>query len=457
MHNLFFFRGRKTKRKKNLGKWLLISTLLSGVALISATAGAILAVSYHDYKPWQKTQLTPEEEKWFEEESRVSLDAKLSSPINIMVLGVKVLTSDLKEEDKEKVKDLGYHALVNSFDGVSDSILLIRFNPDNHKLTILSIPRDTKTHIPGYGIGKINAANEEGGPALAAQTISDLLGGISINGYIRINVQGVEKLIDTLGGVTVYVPKDMKYTDHSQHLYINLKKGKQHLNGDEALQFLRFRYDDYGDIGRVQRQQMLMRAVVDKAINPDTLFKSPEIYKIIQSHIDTNLTVEELVALTRFAANTNKVNVEMLMLPGDFNGNGRTEISYWLPDLEKTAKIMAENFQSGYSNLEVTTPENLKVAIQDSTGDPEVVNAMILQLKRAGYQRVYVVQNWGETLRNTRIIAQGGDDVNAIALRAQLGVGEVLVESTGILGSDITIQIGEDWRSQIQHIQKVSN
>lgn len=454
MYNPFNFGGVGGK-KQNTGRWLLTSLILGGLACLSATAGAILAVSLHNYKPWQQTQLTVEQERWFAKHNNdISVQAQLNSPVNIVVLGVKVLTSDLEEYDDS---DIGYHALVNSFTGVSDAILLLRFNPQNQKLTILSIPRDTKAHIPGYGVAKINAANEEGGPALAAQSISDLLGGVPINGYLRINVQGVEKLIDALGGVTVYVPKDMQYTDHSQHLYINLKKGQQHLNGDQALQFLRFRYDRYGDIGRVQRQQMLMRAVIDKALNPEVIFKSPKILSIIEEHIDTNLTVEELIALSRFAANTSKINVEMLLLPGEFNGDGRETISYWLPHQPEIGKIMTEHFQTGYVEVEETKPEEIKIAIQDSTGDLEALSALISRLQEAGYTRVYVAKDWGEPLEKTRIIAQSGDDVSAIAMRAELGIGEVLIESTGIIGSDLTILLGEDWRRQNQQVQEVKN
>jgi len=86
---------------------------------------------------------------------------------------------------------------------------------------------------------------------------------------------------DALGGVTVYVPKDMKYQD-SQHLYINLKAGKHHLNGNQALQLLRFRYDENGDIGRIQRQQILMRALMEQALNPATLSRLPKILSVIQ-------------------------------------------------------------------------------------------------------------------------------------------------------------------------------
>jgi len=440
---------KQNKQKKSRSRSLLIGLGLSCIACLSATAGAILAVSLHEQRPLQKIQLSAAEARIFNNEKTVKGVAQLDRPVNIVVLGVKVLTSDLEEPPEE---DMGYHVLVDSFDGVSDSILLLRFNPQQQKLTVLAIPRDTKTEIPGYGVDKINAANDEGGAALAAEAISDLLGGVKIDRYIRINVQGVEKLIDALGGVTVYVPQDMKYTDESQHLYIDLKQGRQTLNGANALNFIRFRYDNFGDIGRVQRQQLILRALAEKATNLEVILKSPKILSIIQSHIDTNLSVEELLALSAFASKTKKMNLEMMMLPGEFNGDGKTGVSYWLPHQESIETLMAEHFDVGYTRIEYQDPRDLNIAIQDSTGDPEAVAELISQLHNAGYQNVYVSKDWGEILTSTRIIAQTGNDGSAIALRADLGLGEVLVESTGVLGSDITIVVGRDWQKELNHI-----
>jgi hypothetical protein len=280
------------------------------------------------------------------------------------------------------------------------------------------------------------------------------LGGINIDRYVRVNVQGVEKLIDALGGVTVDVPKDMKYNDFSQHLYINLKKGRQHLDGDKAVQFLRFRYDAYGDISRVQRQQMLMRSVVEQTLQPATIFKIPEILSVIQSHIDTNLTVKELMALGSFAGGTKRSDVQMLMLPGDFSGDGRTGVSYWLPNQKRIQQLVAEHFDVVTSDYQLTEGyqdySNVRVAIQDSIDNPEAVQAMVDSLRQAGYTRVYVSEAWHEPLAETKIIAQGGNDRAATSLRRSLGLGEVLIESTGVLDSDVTIQIGRDWQT-FQH------
>jgi LCP family protein required for cell wall assembly len=443
----------KTKNKKKfLGGWLWVWLGLTGVSMLSATTGALLAVSLSG-SPLQQKALTASEEDVFQVGEAIAYNnlrlPELNRPVSILILGTKVLTSDIDEPPQE---NLGYHALVNSFEGPSDTMLLLRFDPKNEKLSVLSIPRDTQTYIEGVGEAKINAANSHGGPALAAKTISDLLGGLPIDRYLRVNVQGVEKLIDALGGVDVYVPKEMSYRDDSQRFYVNLAQGQQHLDGQKAMQFLRFRYDSLGDIGRVQRQQTLMRAVVEQTLKPTTLMRSPKILDVVKSNLDTNLTIEELMALAGFASKIKRSDVQMLMLPGGFNGDGKTEVSYWLPHHRSIRQMMATHFgqTDGVTNVtQEVNPARVRVAIQDSTGDPQVVEQMISHLRESGYHRVFVSDQWPEPLQVTRILAQSGDDSSASALRSTLGLGEVLVESTGSLASDVTIQIGKDWEKRL--------
>lgn len=428
------------------GRWLWFWVGMTGVAMVSATAGALLAVALSS-TPLLQTNLSPEEKAIFGKGDRISRTGlrltELTRPVNILVLGTKVLTSDVNNSPEQ---NLGYHALVNSFDGLSDTMLMLRFNSETKKLNVLSIPRDTRTLVEGLGVTKINAANAKGGPALSAQAVSELLNGVPIDRYVRINIQGVEKLIDALGGVTVYVPKDMKYQDDSQHLYINLKAGKHHLNGNQALQFLRFRYDENGDIGRIQRQQLLMRAVMEQTLNPATLARMPKILSVIQSHIDTNLTIEELMALVGFGVQTERSNVQMLMLPGTFSEQGQYNASYWLPDSDRIATMMAQHFNvPAVGSPEATDPANLRVAIEDSTGSDRAVQALVNSLQESGYHNVYIAKPWSEPLDVTHIVAQQGDDNSAQLIRGALGLGEVRVESTGNLRSDVTIQLGKDW------------
>lgn len=458
-------------RTINKKRAVLVGLGLAGVSLVSAVVGAFLAVALSTASPLQKAELSNEELKVFSKEETVKAKnlnlPELSRPVNVLVLGIKVISSDLDRKgiDYQK-KDVGYLHLVNSFEGLSDSMLLLRFDPKKERVSVLSIPRDTRTYINGYGVRKINHANEYGGPALAAETASELLGGINVDRYVRVNVQGIEKLIDALGGVTVNVPKDMKYNDFSQHLYIDLKKGIQHLDGDKSMQFLRYRYDGYGDISRVQRQQMLMRSVVEQTLKPATVIKIPKILSVIQSHLDTNLTVRELMALSNFASQTERANVKMMMLPGDFN-SGDEPVSYWLPDFPKINQLMTRHFnlpsydqdnldtKNKYATIDnrfaVSNPR-MRIAVQDSTGNQQVLQSALDTLRAAGYRRVFASKNWQDTLPTTRVIAQSGDDSAAGEVQSILGVGEVLVESTGVLKSDVTVQLGRDWKKQIEKL-----
>ncbi len=427
-------------------RWLGLGLGLCGVAALSASAGALLAVAIAG-TPLMQTELTAEESEVFNKKD-ISTGMnfrlpQLTRPVNILVLGVKVLATDVDDPPPE-AQGLGYHATINSLKGLTDSMLLLRFNPANQQLVVLSVPRDTRTYIDGAGVTKINEANVLGGPALAARSTSDLLGGVGIDRYVRINVLGVEKLIDALGGITVYVPQDMKYQDDSQHLYINLKQGKQHLNGAQAVQFLRFRYDAYGDIGRVQRQQMFLRAMREQALKPSTLARLPQILSVVQSNLDTNLSVEELIALAGFASQIDRSNMQMLMLPGSFSGS-EFAASYWLPNQAQIESMVRQYFGVAVANF--APPEasdHLTIAIQDSTNEAGVVEKLINSLGSQGYGDIFVDQPWTEPLAVTRIIAQQGDADKAHAIQQSLGYGEVLVESTGSLDSDITIRLGND-------------
>jgi polyisoprenyl-teichoic acid--peptidoglycan teichoic acid transferase len=447
---------------------------LGGVAVLSATAGAFVAMTMAS-TPLMQRKMSPAEAAIFSKGNLSSVNSlqlpELNRPVNVLLLGAKVLTSDLSDDSPEQ-KRLGYQALVNSFDGLTDTMMLLRFNPETKKVVMLSIPRDTRIEIPGHGVGKINEANANGGPALGAKTVSQLLGGVGVDRYVTINVQGVQALVDALGGVTVTVPKDMKYRDDSQHLYVNLKAGKQHMNGEQALQLLRFRHDELGDIGRVQRQQMVIRALTDQTLNPGTIARLPQILSVIREHIDTNLTVEELVAIVSFANQVDKSDRQALIVPGEYGEIETYGTSYWLPDANRIQTMMAQFFGAAANSTAANSPKannpetnsaanqpsgkgNVRIVLQDSTRRA-APNSLATRFGQGGYTNVIVSDPAGEALPTTRIIAQQGDIADAQALQQILGFGEVRVDSSGDLNSDITIQLGQDWlQKQPQHNHKM--
>ncbi len=427
----------KVRRRGASWLWLTLFTVLG---LGSAAVGAGLAV-FLQGSPLQQRWLSQEEAKTFFGEPLAKGFfgvPQLSRPVNILFMGIKVLSLD---------PQAGYQKRVNDFDGLTDTMILARFDPMTDTVTAISLPRDTQVLIKDDPYSKLNEANGKGGPALAAETVSTLMGGVAIDRYVRVNPMGVEALVDALGGITINVPKDLKYQDDSQHLYINIKAGVQKLNGKQALHFLLFRQDGLGDIGRIQRQQIFMRAFQEQALTPQNITRLPQIFGVVKEYVDTNLTGEELLALASFAQGTSREKFQMILLPGRFGSPGQLA-SYWIPDPTRIQTVAMQHFGLTVpdGSLREMNLAQMEVVLQDSTGERGAVTALTEHLLRAGYQRLYREVPWHETLNQTVIIAQQGNVRAAQAVQTALGFGEIRVDSTGILNSDVTVRIGRDWR-----------
>jgi polyisoprenyl-teichoic acid--peptidoglycan teichoic acid transferase len=443
-------RRQPSKKRRKMPLWLWVG--LGSIGAFSAAAGAFLAVSLTS-APLQQRTLSAADDAFFKQNGKEAFSRSLlqvpevSKPVNILLLGIKTNISDVKNSNGSERKKTGYDAEVDSLDGLSDTIMLLRFDPQTKRTIFLGIPRDTKIERTGRGTEKINAVDHESGPAAAAKEVSKVLGGVAIDRYIRVNNLGVAKLVDELGGVTVVVPKDIKYQDDSQHFYVNLKAGKQHLDGMKLLGLLRYRHDANGDIGRMQRQQMVVKALLEQSLNPMTITRIPQLFTVIQNQVDTNLTVEELLALGGFSMQNGKSKMQMLMMPGDYNGDGKHGTSYWLPNEKGIQNMMARYFDHGTISLEQPKPETLRINIQDTSHFPDATARLVKRLNKAGYQNVNIDTNLKikEDLPTTQFIAQKGNPEIAEGLSSLLGFGEVKVDSSGNLYSDVTIKLGRDW------------
>ncbi len=180
----------------------------------------------------------------------------------------------------------------------SDSMLVVSVDPVTKRAHLLSILRDTYTDIPGHHRNRINTAITLGGPPLAMKTIGELLG-LQIHYFVYADFEGFKALVDAIGGVDYDVEKRMKYTDNADgnRYDIDLQKGYQHLNGDQALQYVRFRHDAMSDFTRTERQRNFMKAVVKKLQSTWNLVRMKEILESIQPHIETNMKVSDMMKL----------------------------------------------------------------------------------------------------------------------------------------------------------------
>jgi polyisoprenyl-teichoic acid--peptidoglycan teichoic acid transferase len=214
----------------------------------------------------------------------------------------------------------------------SDTMILVSMDPVDGKVGVVSIPRDSRVQISGnHGTDKINSAHAFGGPQLAVQTVSENFC-VPIDHYVVVDTQGLKGLSELLGPVEVLVEKEMHYHDWAAHLHIDLKPGLQVLDPGQVEQYVRFRHDAKGDIGRIERQQWFFRQAANKLKDPQFLLKLPDLIKLAYDNIQTDLSIEDMARIACFAKDIKPETVVTAMLPGQpqmINGG-----SYWVPDIE---------------------------------------------------------------------------------------------------------------------------
>lgn len=362
---------------------------------------------------------------------------QISRPVNILIMGI------------DPPKNTGNNAS-GVFAGSSDTMLLVRLDPTNQSIKVLSIPKDSQVVIPEIGLEKISLANVNGGPALAARAVSRTLNNVPIDRYVRITTNALQELIDSLGGVEVFVPQQMSYTDATQKLEIDLAAGWQTLDGNQAQQFARFRNSDVGDLERLQRQQMLLKAIRDRLTSPTVLPILPKLARTMQSYVDSNLSLIETLALVNFGITVEPQNFQMVLVPGNLSPLSLDPSSYWLDGIGIN-RVMSEYFDKPLGGVQMSRRQSLtslKIAVQNASGDPNLSDRVTKHLRDRGFERVYTVSDWLESQRQTEIIAQQGNLTAATDLQQVLGLGMVEPTATGDLDSHLTIRVGQDWTQQ---------
>ena len=414
--------------QSSIGSRLLSGGMLVSIALVSSTIGSFVAVTV----PLPGAVSPREGRKLWGDLFKNGFRYQVTRPVNVLILGIDRVVDSTATVDA-------------IFTGNSDSMLLIHVNPKLKGVNVLSIPRDTQVEISNIGATKINQANVIGGPALAGKVVTDALNGVQVDRYVRFSTDAFRALIDQVGGVRVYVPMDMAYEDKAQKLSINLKQGWQTLNGDQAEQFARFRNDGLGDIGRVQRQQTLLKSLKEQMASPFVVPRIPGILQTMQKYVDTNLSFEEMSAILNYGLGLDQKAVKIVLLPGRFSDPKEFRESYWIMDDRKRDRIMKDFFEITDPNVEAEVVP-LRIAIQNASSQPKAAEALQEKLIKAGYNNTYITDAWSETQTQTQIILQSGEPDAVDAIQQTIGIGIVETSSTGDLDSDLTIRIGNDFQ-----------
>ncbi len=289
---------------------------------------------------------------------------RLVDRVNVLVIG-----TDVTLDHRRRVLNVAR----------ADTLALVTFDPERGRIGVLSIPRDTRAVIPGHGETKINAAYAYGAAGLTIRTVEQLLG-VRVPYYVKLGPESFAKIVDALGGVEVDVEKDMRYTDSWAGYTIDLRKGRQRLDGRQATGYIRFRHDALGDIGRVERQQRLLRALVAHLRQPSTLLAAPRLLRAFSAHTDTNLGPAELLTLGLFALRVRDHPLQLHTLPGTF------EPLYWEPDRARVRALVADLFY-GVSVEEMAA---VRVEVINASGTSGLARQVAERLAALGFAQIRV-------------------------------------------------------------------
>ncbi len=224
------------------------------------------------------------------------------SSVTLLILGV---------DDIVSVNQWG--AKVKSSEGArSDMMMVARMDFDGKSIGAVSIPRDTLCRVSGYRKRKINAYHAIGGPELSAEAVESLLPGVKIDRVVVLNFDAFVDMVDMVGGVEMYVPKDMKYDDDWGDVHIDLKKGRQDLDGYNALMFARMRHSD-SDFERQKRQKDLMMALKGKVVQ--NVIKAPEMLNKVLELAGRTFDADEMSSMITFLKSVDNENIKMGQVP----------------------------------------------------------------------------------------------------------------------------------------------
>lgn len=305
------YRERR-KKKRRLKK---IPVIITVIVLMFVGYGSYLAYQTLQAASDSYDDLGREKSELRDKEVTISND-----PVSILIMGVEDYAS---EYDR----------------GRTDTLMVATFNPDDKRLQLLSIPRDTKVEIVGKDmVDKINHAYAYGGKEMTIETVENFLD-IPIDYYATVNFEAFKNIVDILGGITVDVPFDFEQnSDDRVAEKLQFYEGEMELDGRHALAYARMRMSDpLGDIGRNQRQQQVIKAIIDKALSPGTVTKIDDLVNEVGRNVETNMRISEGLAFLKKYSDFDVSNIEQIKL--ETHSEMINGIHYQVPNYDSLEEV----------------------------------------------------------------------------------------------------------------------
>ncbi|MBI4744280.1 MAG: LCP family protein [Actinobacteria bacterium] len=420
-------RNRSRNRTENKGKsWLKIVLLAFLISALLVVVGGI--VWGYFYINFIESKLHPQN-KNFRKVKNVISKPVAKEPVNILLLG-----SDARKKEES---------------ARADTMIIVRINPVTKRIQMISIPRDTRVKIPGKKdyYDKINAANALGGPELAIRTIEDFTG-LSIHHYAEIHFWGFRRLVDALGGIKINVEKPLVWKEKR----FGISAGYQLMDGDRALNYVRFRHDSQGDFVRKKKKQKFFYALIDESWQIKSIFKLPTLVNIVADNIQTDMTTREMFGLANMFKSVNRKDIEMITFPGtpkSING-----VSYVIPDEEKISQILflvkrglSVNKTDG-KDIETSKTKimnkDIKVIILNGSGKTGAARDAGNMLALDGFNVLNTGNAGSSDYKKTVVRYRWGQYSKALKVKKYFPDAELESVQNGSISSDVLVILGKD-------------
>ena len=271
--------------------------------------------------------------------------------------------------------------------GNTDTIILVSYDVPNQQVNMMSIPRDTAVNV-SWSNKKINsvynAKESSGGGLENLKKQVACLTGVMPDRYVIIEWKAVGELVDAVGGVEFDVPRNMNYDDPYQDLHIHLNKGLQTLNGQQAMEMLRYRNDNgykagYNDTGRMTTQRDFLKAMAKEVLQLKNMTKIGSFINIFMDNVETDLKLNELMWFASQALGVNLDTMQSSTLPYIDVGKYRGEY-YFLPNGEEIVPLVNEQFNPYNRPI---TEKDIQIIARNKDGSCYVTNGELLDSRWA--------------------------------------------------------------------------
>ena len=392
------------------------------------------------------------------------------------MLATVVGHNEMTKKDLPELKVLLLGVSTDESDNApADTIMIASYNPNTQQANLLSIPRDTyigKNKKRATPSDKINCLYSLGIDKML-NAVNDLTG-LDIEYYVVVKTEALIKLVDAIGGVDFYVPIDMKYTDTSQNLFIDLKEGMQKIDGNKAEQLLRFRKnddgtsysDEYGDndTGRMRTQREFIQEVLKQTLKPSNIFKLGQILDIANNYVESNIELSYAKDYIPYAVEFNSENLTTGVIPGvnaqlppatkkwwffEPNKSEMQELIHGVFYNEEEQKENIDNETQNISNVSDTskkTKEEIKIEVLNGTGKASALQETVNLLKKQGFK----VTKTGSTSQISKTIITNKKEIDneyMNQIKEILGNGSITNNKNLNSKVDITIIVGSDFNN----------